>query len=97
MATASGANISVRLSRALTEYWTGPPSVDVHGSTLAEALGDLDARVPGISARILDDQGRIRQHVAVFLNQEYLRHPDPAAVSLREGDRIHIVPSVSGG
>jgi len=89
--------IRVRLPRALLEYWDGPPQLDVHGATLAEALGNLEARVPGLAGRLHDDQGNLRQHVAVFVNGNMVEGRDPAAVRLKPGDEVRIVPAVSGG
>lgn len=89
--------VRVRLGRSLLEHWGGPPRVDVAAATLAEALFALDARVPGVRSRILDDQGRVRQHVLVFVNEESVREREPADVPLRAGDTVHVLPSVSGG
>ena len=89
--------VTIRFPRVLLQYWTGPAKVEVAGGTLAEAFDSVDEKAPGLSTRILDDQGRIRRHVAIFVNGTMLDGKDPAAVSLRSGDEIHVVPSVSGG
>lgn len=89
--------VQVRLPRPLLQYWDGPNTVDVEAATLQEALATLNGRVPGLAARILDDQGRIRRHVAIFVNADLVEGSDPARVRLAPGDRVMIVPSVSGG
>ena len=89
--------VTIRFPRVLLQYWTGPAKVEVAGNTLAEALASVNAKAPGLSTRILDDQGRIRRHVAIFVNGTMLDGKDPSAVSLRSGDEVHVVPSVSGG
>ncbi len=38
--------------------------------TLAELLVDLDAHYPGMRFRVVDEQGRVRQHMKIFVNQE---------------------------
>jgi molybdopterin converting factor small subunit len=65
--------------------------------TLADALTTLGARFPGLAARILDDQGRVRRHVLVFVNEESVSHRAPGDVPLRDGDAVRILPAVSGG
>lgn len=97
MSPASASSVNLRLPRALLQYWDGPANVDLSGRTLGELFHELETRHPGLGARILDDQGRIRQHVAIFVNSEMLEERDPARVQLRGGDRVHVVPSVSGG
>jgi sulfur-carrier protein len=93
---ASG-RVSVRLPRALLQYWDGPPELDVEAKTLAETLEQLEKLVPGLGGRIQDDQGRLRRHVAVFVNGAMLEETDPSAVALKAGDSVRIVPAVSGG
>lgn len=89
--------VRVLLPRSLQQYWEGEPSVDVEGQTLAEVLAALSRARPGLAERVLDDQGRVRRHVLVFVNQEAVGHLAPASVPVRAGDVVHILPAVSGG
>lgn len=93
---ANGA-IRLRLPRVLLQYWTGPATVDVDGRTLAEAFAHLEEGSAGLRSRILDDQGQIRRHVAIFVNGAMVTSKDPTAIALHPGDEVHVVPSVSGG
>lgn len=97
MPAESAGPVHIRLPRALLAYWTGPPSIDVPADTLAAAFDALETRHPGLAARILDDQGRIRRHVAVFVNGDLMDHRDAATIPLHPGDQVHVVPSISGG
>jgi sulfur-carrier protein len=94
---ARSGTVRVRLPRALLQYWSGPASIDVEGTNLKDALSHIEGYSEGLLSRILDDQGRIRRHVAVFLNGTLLNSKDPDSVALRPGDEVHIVPAVSGG
>lgn len=89
--------VRVRLPRSLTDYWAGARVLDATGASLADVLRDLDQRFPGLTARVLDDQGRFRRYVTVFVNEERVGAPRPEAVALAEGDLVHILPSVAGG
>lgn len=89
--------VTIRFPRVLLQYWTGPAKIDVDGETLAEAFAKVNDQAPGLSSRILDDQGRIRRHVAIFVNGTMLTDKDPSVVALNKGDEVHVVPSVSGG
>jgi molybdopterin converting factor small subunit len=42
---------------------------------------------------VLDEQRRIREHVNVFVNGEKSREE----TELGSDDRIHVIPSISGG
>jgi molybdopterin synthase sulfur carrier subunit len=73
------------------------PTVTVEGATLGEALGAVfDAR-PTLRGYILDDQGALRRHVAVYVNgapaRDRLRLSDPVAAP----DEIYVFQALSGG
>lgn len=89
--------VRVLLPRTLREYCEGRESVDLDAETLADAVARLGARFPGLSERILDDQGRVRRYVHVFVNDASVGHLEPEDVPLHAGDAVHILPSVAGG
>ncbi len=89
--------VTVTLPRALQEYAKGRDAVEVRGATLADVVVRLNAMFPGLAYRLLDDQGRLRRFVLVFVNDDSVAHLAPEAVVLREGDTVHILPSVAGG
>ncbi|MEE9593152.1 MAG: MoaD/ThiS family protein [Thermoplasmata archaeon] len=89
--------VEVILPRALLEYSQGQDSVQLRGTTLAEVLGGLNAQFPGLRERLVDDQGKVRRFVHVFVNGESVHPLEPEAVTLQPGDQVHILPSVAGG
>lgn len=89
--------VRLLLPRSLRRYWDAPEGVDVAGATLAEALSDLARRDPGVADRIVDERGRVRPHVHLFVNRESVASRDLAGVALREGDVVRVLPAVSGG
>lgn len=90
-------SINVKIPTILRTYTGGSADVTVTGANLSEALADLDVRFPGIGARVLDDEGRLRRFVNVYVNDddvrflEYLQTPTP------DGASISIIPAVAGG
>jgi molybdopterin converting factor small subunit len=74
--------------------YTNQREVDADGATLGELLADLDRQFPGIRFRVVDEQGSIRQHMRIFINEEQvfdLNHP------LRPNDAVYMVQALSGG
>jgi photosystem II stability/assembly factor-like uncharacterized protein/sulfur carrier protein ThiS len=84
---------SVVLRPPLRDRANGHRQVEVSGSTVAEALRELERRHPRLAGWVLDDRGRVREHVAVFLRGERVGGVDPVSAS----DRLEIVGAVSGG
>ena len=71
--------------------------LDVAGTTLAGALDSLFRQHPGLRGYVLDEHGRIRHHVAVFIDGESIRSKSDLDVSLNEGSEVYIMQALSGG
>ena len=90
-------SIAVKVPTILRTYTGGEATVSVTGATLADALNDLDAQYPGIGARVLDDQGKLRRFVNVYVNDDDVRFLQDLATPTPEGTNISIIPAVAGG
>ncbi|HWC70270.1 MAG TPA: MoaD/ThiS family protein [Actinomycetota bacterium] len=66
---------------------------ELPGETVGEVLRELERRHPPIAGWILDERGRVRQHVNVFVNAERVR--EDAIVG--STDVVQVLPSISGG
>ena len=87
----------LELPTGLRKYAGGKDSYEVRASTLAEAIARLNAEFPGFAYRVLDDQGKMRRYVLVFVNEDPVAHLPPEDVRLKVGDTVRILPSVAGG
>jgi sulfur-carrier protein len=88
--------IEVRIPTILRTYTGGAKSVEGSGSTLAELLGDLDARHQGLRERLVDDAG-LRRFVNVYLNDEDVRFLGGLQTPVVDGDTVTVLPAVAGG
>ncbi|MHB8418259.1 MAG: MoaD/ThiS family protein [Myxococcales bacterium] len=73
------------------------PAVEVEGGTVRAALEGAFASAPAVRGYVLDEQGALRKHVAVFVNGEAVLDriglSDPVAPS----GRIFVMQALSGG
>lgn len=90
--------IKVRFTGQLTDLTRGAREVDI-GSVkdLNGIFRGLEVAYPGIGRKIVDDQGRIRKYVNVFVNAENSRSLENEKTRVKDGDVVHILPSVAGG
>jgi sulfur-carrier protein len=86
----------VSFTRAL-ERFLEAPSAEVDGGTVGEALATVFASRPALRGYVLDDQGALRRHVAVYVNGRVVS--DRAGLSDPVGarDEIYVFQALSGG
>jgi sulfur-carrier protein len=87
----------VRIPTPLRRLTGGEAEVSVDGATLAEVVAALDARHPGLGERILDEEGRLRRFVNVFVRDEDVRFLDGLDTAVADEDVVSIIPAVAGG
>ena len=90
-------SIRVRIPTILRSYTGGESEVNASGSTLREVVADLDASFSGIAARILDENGKIRRFVNVYVGEEDVRFADGLDTVTPDGAQVSIIPAVAGG
>ena len=66
---------------------------ELDGATVVELMRALEEANPAASGWILDERGHVRRHINVFVNGE--QATEDAAVE--GGDRIDVLPAISGG
>lgn len=89
--------IKVRVPTPLRSYTLGAGEVTISGHSLAEAIGALDSRFPGIGQRICDESGELRRFVNIYINGEDVRFLQGLITPLKAGDEVSIVPAMAGG
>jgi molybdopterin converting factor small subunit len=65
----------------------------LEGATVAELLVELERAQPALDGWILDERDVLRRHINVFVNGE-LGGPETQVAA---GDRVDILPAISGG
>ncbi len=87
---------TVTFTRAL-ERFLKAPSAEVTGSTIGEALEFVFASRPALRGYVLDDQGGLRRHVAVYVNGKPARDRKRLSDPVGPSDRIYVLQALTGG
>ena len=78
--------MDVRIPTPLRSYTGQASTVTAAGTTVAEVLADLDRQFPGIRFRVVDEQGRLRRHMKVFVKTTNLGvSPEGEVLTRRSG------------
>ncbi|MDQ1748465.1 MAG: sulfur-carrier protein [Frankiaceae bacterium] len=90
--------VTVRVPTILRSYTGGESEVSVDGAaTLTELLDALEANHPGIRARVLDDDGKLRRFVNLYVGDEDVRFAGGLQTPTPDGVTVSIIPAVAGG
>lgn len=74
----------------------GEAVLDVDGATVGAVLDEVFRRHPGLRGYVLDEQGAVRHHVALFVDGEVL-HGKRLEHALGEHAEVHVMQALSGG
>ncbi len=89
-------SIEVRIPTILRPFTKDQKIVTATGSTLGEAISNLDDQYPGIGERLLEN-GSLRRFINVYVNDEDVRFSGALDTAVESGDSITILPAVAGG
>lgn len=64
---------------------------------MADALGALATECPGVVDRVLTEQGELRPHVNLFVDNENTRHTNGLSTPVGDHSTITILAAISGG
>ena len=88
---------TINIPTPLRPFTDKKEAVEVSGATVGELLSDLATRYEGLRKHLYADNGKLRNFVNVYLNDEDIRYLQREATPVKAGDTLSIVPSVAGG
>jgi molybdopterin synthase sulfur carrier subunit len=89
--------VTVRLPGALRDATGGRTKIEASGRTLAEVFADIEARHPGFKGRVLDDDGRLRTYVNVYIGEDDARSKGGTDALVPEDAEVMVIPAMAGG
>jgi molybdopterin synthase sulfur carrier subunit len=89
--------VSVRIPTILRSYTGGAAEVPAAEGTLRDVIVSLDGAYPGLGGRILDDGGKLRRFVNVYVGDEDVRFAQGLDTPVPAGAQVSVIPAVAGG
>jgi adenylyltransferase/sulfurtransferase len=87
----------VLIPTPLRQYADKRDSVEVEGRTVGEILEALTSQYTELRRHLFNDEGKLRNFVNVYVNDEDIRYLAREATPVQAGDTLSIVPSIAGG
>lgn len=89
--------MKVHFTSHLEMFFPKLKSLDMNADYLDELLHKINQLFPGIIDYILEENGEIRLHVNIFLDQEIIINKKNIHLSLKDVKEVFIMQSLSGG
>lgn len=86
----------VEFAAALTRHVSCPPQ-QVDGATLRAVLAAAFESAPALRGYVLDEQGAVRKHVAVFVNARMIPSRTDLDLVLAPADQVLVIQALTGG
>jgi molybdopterin converting factor small subunit len=90
-------NVRMLLHGAYRGFAGGARELSVDAGTIREALDGLVRTHPSLTERLRDEHGKLRPHLALFINDDDARLLGWEDAPLHDGDILHVIPAMSGG
>lgn len=87
----------VEFTHHLERHFPGLEAMDAPGETAAEVVASLEEARPGLGGFIVDEHGRLRQHVNIFVGQRMVRDRESLSDPVGESERLFVLQALSGG
>ena len=89
--------VTVSIPTPLRSFTGGRDTVLLRGATVGEVLDGLLAAYGGLRRHLMQEDGRLRSFVNLYVNDTDIRALKSTATPVHEGDVLTIVPSIAGG
>lgn len=87
----------VRFTYALKRFFPGISEIRLEGRSVGDILAAVDKVHPGMRSYLLDDQGRVRQHVQIYLDGQPLTDRQGLSDPVDPETEIYLMQALSGG
>jgi len=89
--------VKVMIPTPLRAYTDRKDSVVVDGATVGELLDRLTVNYATLKKHLYSDDGKLRNFVNVYVNDEDIRYLQHEQTKVSEKDVVSIIPSIAGG
>ncbi len=89
------ATVTLRLPSTLSAYSGGKSQIQLQADTVEQLLAVLASLHPLVWERLCTQEGHVREHVRIFVNNEMITGPNGLQTPLKPGQEIIVLPSTS--
>jgi sulfur-carrier protein len=81
----------------LQRFFPTLAACDIDGPSVRAVIDELERRYPGLASYVVDEAGRLRRHVNIFVGDEPIHDRETLGDALGASTPAFIVQALSGG
>lgn len=87
----------VKFTSALNKFFPTLSDMDIHAETVHDLLENINKKVPGLLGYLLNEDGSLRKHVNIFIQDDLIHDRNKLSDRVSEKDQVLIYQALSGG
>ena len=88
---------TVNFTYALKRFYPELRPVELSVDKVSEVITEIDKEFPGIESYLVDELGRLRKHVNIFVDGDLIKDREKLSDSISENSEVYIKQALSGG
>lgn len=92
--------VEVKYTRHLVRFFPNLANHEVlriEGERVSDVVANLEDQFPGLGGYLVDEHGRLRKHVNIFVDGEMIHDRELLSDSVEAAATVHIFQALSGG
>jgi sulfur-carrier protein len=90
-------SVKVLLPNAFHKHTNGAREISSEASNLPALVDDIETHFPALKQHLRDGNGKLRQFINFYVNDEDIRFLGNDKYSFKDGDEVLVIPSIAGG
>ncbi|MEO6671668.1 MAG: MoaD/ThiS family protein [Ferruginibacter sp.] len=88
---------TVIIPTPLRKFTNNSSKVEIGGGSIKEAINELSLNFPDLKKHLLDESGKIRSFVNIFVGNDDIRNLQQENTEVKADTVISIIPAIAGG
>ena len=88
---------TVIIPTPLRKFTNNTAKLNISANSIEDVVNELTVNFPDLKKHLLDEQGKIRSFVNIFVGDDDIRNLQQERTSLKADTIVSIVPAIAGG
>ena len=88
---------TVIIPTPLRKFTNNTAKLNIKANSVSDAVNELTLNFPDLKKHLLDEQGKVRSFVNIFVGDDDIRNLQEGQTPISEHTVVSIVPAIAGG